>query len=146
MASNAAHWNAGEIKKKRAMENVETSGMVMNVGMCHFSRPKWIQIQKPLLKCSKKKTAGCCKYGRGGTCTSVPFSLMFWETAPVSRYSVTILSWDIKNWHALLARELSWRPSSSSGALGMEMESDVQTGKYARLQKEENKTQKGYSS
>lgn len=48
------------------MENVETSGMVMNVGMCHFSRPKWIQIQKPLLKCSKKKTAGCCKYGRGG--------------------------------------------------------------------------------
>lgn len=44
MASNAAHWNAVEIKKKKDMENVEVSGTVMNAGMCQLSASKRMQI------------------------------------------------------------------------------------------------------
>lgn len=43
MASNAAHWNAVEIKKKD-MENVEVSGTVMNAGSCQLSASKRMQI------------------------------------------------------------------------------------------------------
>lgn len=75
------------------MENVETSGTVMNVGMCHFSRPKWMQIQNlaehAAIKKQQATTVNICWLVGLDLCH---FFFNILVDCPSFHYSLTILS------------------------------------------------------